>query len=977
MKTKILRVKYKKKEENILYAGTFDGEEIRLKCTPSQSDDLDAFIQFVQENNVFNLLNLKENEDNSTEAEFIIFEPDYLMDISSLAECFRAFGHHPLNACLSRFRLPDNTRHILLGNTANFFLDELVNEKEDHPLAYHEILKKLFRSSPFEFSTCKDLLDKDNEKFFFNDCRQQYLNIRTMVHRIFPQENIDRERAVVEPSFICNALGLQGRLDLMLQDFSALIELKSGKGEEDYHSKHFRYSSKNHYIQMILYLAVLEFNLDLHHENIRSYLLYSKYLVLSKEKHSRKHLEEAIHLRNVFVALEFEIQQKNSSGHTEEILKKIRPEILNTAHLSGKFYENYLRPSIDFSKNVIENLSSLEKTYFMRVYTFIVKEMWTAKAGEREYEGFRRLANLWNAPMKEKIAAGEILYDLKIIQNEASSERHRIVFEIPSYDSTYLPNFRSGDSIVLYERMSEEDTVNNKQVFKGSIEKIEINLLTIRLRFRQRNNSILSGHRLYAVEHDYPDSTFTGMFRALTAFAQANQSRRDLLLLQRKPEVDKSYISSVIPEEDDTGKIVRKAMAAKDCFLLIGPPGTGKTSRALKAIVETALKKEDVNILLLAYTNRAVDEICQSLHSIDGNLPFIRIGNELSCDEDFRSYLLDNLIKQCERRREVTGLLENTRIFVGTTSSVWNKPDLFTLKHFDWAIIDEATQLLEPHMLGILSVKNPSGQNAVEKFILIGDHKQLPAVVLQSKEESAVESDMLHSIGLVNLRDSLFERFYRSYKERNLSYAYDMLLKQGRMHPSIAAFSSRYFYEGKLACAGLPHQQETSSYDRLIFIPSFRSPEDVSDKLNHEEARIVTSLVNDIYHSREKYFNPDTIGIITPYRNQIALIRKKLSDTGIDSFTSIMVDTVERFQGSQKDTIIYSFCVNADWQLETLPCILYENGIIIDRKLNVALTRARKQLFITGNPGLLNKNELFRKLMEYIKEQQITRLPID
>ncbi len=960
-----IRCKFKKKEEDIFFAKTLDRKEIRLKCTPTQSEDLDTFIQHIQENNIFNLLNTKENEDGSIEAEFIIFEPDYLMDISSLAENFRSFGEHPLNCILSRFRPTENTHHILLGNAANYFLDEIVNEKDDNPLIYNEVLKKLFKISPFEFTTCKDLQNKETEAVFFRSCEKQFLNIQKIVNQVFIVQNIDKEKAILEPSFICNALGLQGRLDFMLQDFSAFIELKSGKGEEDFYTKQFKYSAINHYIQMILYLAVLEFNMNLSHENVKSYLLYSKYPLLSKERHSRKHLERAITLRNAFVALEYDVQRQNTAQHSYEILKSIKPEILNTKKLSGKFYENYLLPPIRNFGKMLSGLSDLERAYFMRVYTFIVKEMWTAKLGEREYEGFREAANLWNASFEEKISAGELLYDLKIVQNAASSDQHYIVFSIPAYDLTYLPNFRVGDAIVLYERNSENDMVNNKQIFKGAIEEINSKTVKIRLRARQRNNSILPETSAYGIEHDYPDSTFTAMFKGLTAFANANQDRKDLLLLQRSPEIDNSFLPLISSEKEDLKRVMLKADAAKDCFLLIGPPGTGKTSQALKAMVISSLKKENFNILLLAYTNRAVDEICQALHTIDKNLSYIRIGNELNCDAMYRPHLLDNLLKKCNRRSDVIQLFEKERIIVGTVASVWNKPDLFNIKHFDMAIIDEATQLLEPHLLGILSSKDSSGRNAVEKYILIGDHKQLPAIVLQSEEESRIESGILNPAGLFNLKDSLFERLYRKYKEQNLSYTFDMLTKQGRMHPEIAEFPSKVFYNGELNCLGLSHQQDSEQINRMSFIPSFRSPEDISDKINHEEARIIVAIVNDIY-SKNKDFDPGTIGIITPYRSQIALIRKKLLETGINTFSSIMIDTVERYQGSQKDIIIYSFSVNTEWQLKALPCILDENGTIIDRKLNVVLTRARKLLFVTGNPELLKKNGLFKKLIEHI-----------
>ena len=107
-----------------------------------------------------------------------------------------------------------------------------------------------------------------------------------------------------------------------------------------------------------------------------------------------------------------------------------------------------------------------------------------------------------------------------------------------------------------------------------------------------------------------------------------------------------------------------------------------------------------------------------------------------------------------------------------------------------------------------------------------------------------------------------------------------------------------------------------------------------------------------------------TLGIITPYRSQIALIKKEIEVLGISELNQILIDTVERFQGSERDVIIYSFCVNRLSQLRFLANLTEENGIRIDRKLNVALTRARKQMFIIGVRQLLEQNPIYAQLLK-------------
>jgi DNA helicase len=310
--------------------------------------------------------------------------------------------------------------------------------------------------------------------------------------------------------------------------------------------------------------------------------------------------------------------------------------------------------------------------------------------------------------------------------------------------------------------------------------------------------------------------------------------------------------------------------------------------------------------------------------------------------------------------------MADCRVYVGTVASIAAKAELFKLKRFDVAIVDEATQILEPQLLGILCAKFADERNAVGKFILIGDHKQLPAVILQNSGHSEVHDEGLREAGLFNLKDSLFERLYRFHLKEESPKAIDMLCRQGRMHPGVAFFPNKAFYAGKLEALGLPHQLEHIEAP-VRFIPSKQDLESVSGKTNRYEAQIVAGLAKEVYLAHEEEFDPNrTLGVITPYRSQIALIRKELQALAIPALSRISIDTVERYQGSERDVIIYSFCVNHLYQLRFLPNLTEEDGVQIDRKLNVALTRARKQLFITGVPEILSHNSIYQYLLKTI-----------
>ena len=989
-----MRVCFQYADEQYLYVTPLDEVSERPYLVryniPQINEEFAETCKLLWQHAQMNLLDVAIDETGILTPSFIVLEPDYLIDISSLAECFRDYGHHPGNYFLSRMQPIENARPLLLGNIANLFLDEWIHAPNED-IDYRTCMQKAFRRYPIELAACPDLRDREKERQFFDDCKLHFEHIRETVNDTFHTAGyeLDKTDAVLEPSYICEALGLQGRLDYMQRDMSSFIEMKSGKADE-YAIRGKVEPKENNKVQMLLYQAVLQYSMGMDHRKVKAYLLYTRYPLLYPSRPSWAMVRRVIDLRNRIVADEYGIQLHNNPEYTARKLEEINASTLNERGLRGRFWETYLRPPIDRFQEKLQRLSAIEKSYFYAVYNFLTKELYTSKSGDVDYEGRTGAASLWLSTLAEKCEAGEIIYNLRIRENHAADEHKaylllvRSDFEEKELPETVadndiqnvLPNFRQGDAIILYERNCGTDNVTNKMVFKGNIEHLTDHEIGIRLRATQQNPSVLPADSLYAIEHDTMDTTFRSMYQGLYAYLSATQERRDLLLAQRPPKFDESLDSLVSQAKDDFTRVALKAQAAQDYFLLIGPPGTGKTSCALKKMVETFHADKGAQILLLSYTNRAVDEICKSLASIRPAVDFIRVGSELSCDETYRTHLIENELASCNRRSEVYERIRSCRIIVGTVAAISGKPELFRLKHFNVAIIDEATQILEPQLLGILCARGEEGGNAIDKFILIGDHKQLPAVVLQSSEQSAIYEESLMSIGLTNLKDSLFERLYRNCTARQSSLtshpSYDMLCRQGRMHPEVALFANRAFYGGRLIPVGLPHQLEDSdTVCRLAFYPSIPEKTGTSTKINHSEARIVADLVARIYEDcRIDFDEARTLGIITPYRSQIALIKKEIAALGIPVLNRIMVDTVERFQGSERDVIIYSCCINSYFQLKFVSNLTEEDGTLIDRKLNVALTRARKQMFVTGVPKYLKSNPLYESLLNLMEYKE-------
>lgn len=939
--------------------GGYDGDLLYLK-------------DLLSENLPLNLLDVRVDEENHYIPNLIVIHPDYLIDISSLAACFREYGHHPLNYFMNKIKPRANTAPILMGNLASQFLDDYINEQPQEPVSYPRTIKKFFAASALDFCTCSLPAD------FHAQAQAQMMNIRSFVHDVLPHNirNFNKKNTLLEASFICEKLGLQGRVDMMQKDFQVLIEQKAGKRDE-YHRRH----KEDHFIQMMLYQGVLMYNFGQETANMQTFLLYSKYADGLLIEHFAENLfRESIKLRNYIVHNEMRL----GDGAIGEIVDSLSTDLLNELQIGGKLWNDYQEPQLQTAINTLKRCTPLERAYFNRFFTFVSKEQILSKTGGSN-DASHGFAGNWHIPLHEKLEAGNILTGLTIQEKQSSGPGKGydlIELHIPTQDEDFLPNFRTGDMVILYAYKEEPD-MRKQILMKGNILELQPDRMTLVLRNGQQNKDIIGGkEEVFAVEHDFSDTSANNGFRGLYAFLSAQADRKELLLGVRPP----AQLEDVKLNGDygRFNELILKEKQAKDYFLLVGPPGTGKTSCALRFMVEEALSEPDTSILLLSYTNRAVDEICAMLtdSGIADRTPFIRIGNELSCDKRFVPYLLKYSLDDCPKLTDIQQKMARTRIFVGTTTAINNRLNLFTLKHFQLAIIDEASQILEPDLIGILSARHQQ-HNAIDKFILVGDYKQLPAIAQQSAEEAAVNDLLLRNIELEDCRNSLFERLYKSSPDTCRS----ILHKQGRMHPAIAEFPNQtFYYREQLESVPLPHQLEETPYEacltpqdtidqlllerRMVFIPA-EAPDHLtcSDKTNPNEAQIVATLLGHIYRLTESRFDPNrTVGVIVPYRNQIAMIRKEIARLQLPALQDISIDTVERYQGSQRDIIIYSFTIQNFSQLNFLTANTFQEGnFLIDRKLNVALTRARKQLLLTGNPHILGANITFYKLMEYIR----------
>lgn len=965
--TDYMRVVVGRCDDSFIHCTTDGGKPLRVSYESAYADtDGWAYLKpMLHEGSQLNLVGPRIDEGSGTaSAELIILEPDYLVDISAIAACFESYSRSPLLHTLHRLQPSQSSSAIVLGNLASQFLDEELC-LPDEQNTYDNSIRQFFREHTMSLVTTP--LSPD----FHAAARQQKQNIRKAIRQSLPAfaGSFQPEATMVEPSFFSEMLGIQGRMDLLQLDMRVLIEQKSGKGGFPQPTPDTPSYQLKHYVQLLLYMLLIRHNYRSQYERnggeLHAFLLYSKYANgLLRAGFNEALIHDAIRLRNGIVATEYDF-----SRLALQPLSQLTADMMNTMHTSGQLWERYQRPQLEALLAPLHAASPLERAYYLRMLAFVQTEHLLAKVGHTGAEGRASFADKWYSSLADKLATGNIYHQLELIYPEhtAQGKVDRVVLRRHDSMADDVSNFRPGDIVILYAYAEgSEPDARKTMVFRCTLADVGRNDITLLIRATQTDVRVLHSQHgnLWAIEHDFFESSFSSLYRGLHTLLSAPQERRDLVLLQRRPQHDPAL--SLRGDYGTMNDLALRVRRALDLFLIIGPPGTGKTSFGMLTTLREELLTPDSHVLIMAYTNRAVDEVCSKL--VENGIDFLRLGSSLTCDEPYKPYLLSSVAAQHTQLGSLRKAISDARVVVGTAVSLNSNPAFFSLQSFSLAIIDEASQLLEPHLAGVLGATGKDGQPSIRKFVLIGDHKQLPAVVQQSAAQSAVADSVLHGIGIRDCSVSLFERVLRAYGDD--PHVCFQLTRQGRMHPAIAAFPNREFYDGMLAPVPLPHQQTAESLGgsypyRLTFIDVEPRRDDIGTKVNTAEAELVADIVVALYRENPSVFNPESsIGVIVPYRNQIAAVRSALMRSGIELLARITIDTVERYQGSQRDTIIYSCTVSAPSQLAFITESSFtDGGRRIDRKLNVAMTRARMRLIVCGHAALLRRDPVYSKLI--------------
>ena len=521
---------------------------------------------------------------------------------------------------------------------------------------------------------------------------------------------------------------------------------------------------------------------------------------------------------------------------------------------------------------------------------------------------------------------------------------------------------------------------------------------------------VQGGGRL-GIDLTFDEVSYREMDHALGEVIGARGNRlaelRDVLLGAkqarfRAPHADALFYPS--PLNDSQLAAVRHVMAAQDVAIIHGPPGTGKTTTLVQAILETIRRER--RVLVCAPSNTAVDLLTEKL--AERGVSVIRMGNPIRVSDLLLEHTLDaqvmahpsyskmRALRQTadqyretarqplrkigyEERQQRRLLQEEARLLFQQaddleryiTEQVLESVQIITctlvgasnrnIRHltFDTVFIDEAAQALEPGCW----IPIAKGQ----RVILAGDHHQLPPTV---KSEKAARE---------GLRETLFEKCIK----RQPATA-RMLTVQYRMHQQIMDFSSEQFYDGQLQAhqsvrdAGLDAYDlafapdlpveflDTAGFGFLeITIPESRStanPEE-ADLLLQRLAQLLEPYDPAAHEQRDHEQGRLTIGVIAPYRAQINYLKDAIEENvqlnGLLQHRMLSVGTVDSFQGQERDIIAISL---------TRSNTSGEIGFLSDiRRMNVGMTRARRKLLLVGDSSTLSSHPFFKELLTYVK----------
>lgn len=738
-----------------------------------------------------------------------------------------------------------------------------------------------------------------------------------------------------ESYVIAPRMGLKGRIDaLWFQDEEPAIlgELKTGRRDE------------KDVLQLVSYGLMLV-SRDEAPRDIISVLLYSKDdPVIQSVKLDQAKFRRAVDLRNRVILLDYAVDAPYNEGHCYHCWADDRQTCSLLATLRG--HEDTRSPSMQrryAAKD--EQLGAAEQAFYRRHEAGLLDELRAVKSGA---------AWLWSRSCEEREREGLAMRFTTALSDGPRDGRH--LYRLLAGKSANYSNFKIDERVIL----------------SGLEGPVKGRLATAFVTEATADGLVVGCDSPLTVEAgwvsaDTDEGLIQREFAALFQWIIRPGPIRDVVVQGRPPTFGSLARDWTppdgIPLNLQQRTAVEMSVRTRDYLLILGPPGSGKTS-LLRAMIEAHLAMGR-RVLVSAGTNRAVDQVVRKLLEAGLQSKVVRMGNRNSMAEDVRVCGLDALYQADDPvEKQIRAIRQGceSRPIVAATASFLGKGDYDDLLGvFDLVIIDEATQLSVPATLGPLRLGR--------RFVLVGDPNQLPPVRI-SRGSAAPSTD--------ERADSLFE-LLASHVQKAGAEGLVELENQYRMNDVICKIPSHMWYTRTLRPGTEQVAKARLSLDRskieadvanildpqraVVFVDV---PPDFSRgyRLNLAEARWAARIVAALHSSDERLRDVSRadgrLGILAPFRAQVACIRRALEEHLPNVTTRHWVDTVDRFQGDERDLMIFSLVGGRGWHL---PELLED-----PRRLNVALSRARQKLILIGNHAFLARTPLFRQLFEVMAE---------
>ncbi|WP_050999130.1 AAA domain-containing protein, partial [Limnohabitans sp. Rim47] len=623
-----------------------------------------------------------------------------------------------------------------------------------------------------------------------------------------------------------------------------------------------------------------------------------------------------------------------------------------------------------------------------------------------------------SASIKERRRRGLTWYPVTITQEDIGFGG-KVVLELerPAHRQD-LHLFQVGKNACVFSN-APAYSGPDRPVLSGVVTSVRRNKLLFATTKESLPDWVLEGSTL-GIDLTFDEVSYREMHQALGDVMGAHGNRlaelRDVLLGARQasfrePKADDLFYPSALNDSQLTA--VRHVIAAQDVAIIHGPPGTGKTTTLVQAILETIRRER--RVLVCAPSNTAVDLLTEKLAERGVNV--IRMGNPSRVSDLLLKHTLDagvmahasyakmHAMRQtAEQHRETASELSKEGVrnfgFEGRQHRQWLREEARRLRQaaddlerfmtedvlesvqvitctlvgashrhirhlsFETVFIDEAAQALEPGCW----IPIAKGQ----RIVLAGDHHQLPPTV---KSEKAARE---------GLRETLFEKCIQRQPQTAR-----MLTVQYRMHAHIMGFSSEKFYGGQLVAHPSVRHADLAAYDPRFNAPRFNDPRFAPDlpvefidtagcgyqelaipesrsTANPEEAHLLLERLAQLLAQTQapgEPTDPDqrplTIGVIAPYRAQINYLKDAIEDSevlnGLLLQRRLSVGTVDSFQGQERDIIAITL---------TRSNPQGEIGFLSDiRRMNVGMTRARRKLLLVGDSSTLCSHPFFGELL--------------